>query len=197
LKGRGAGGSCGILLDRDGVINRERPDYVKGWHEFEFLPGVLRALRHVAVLNRPIVVVTNQSVIGRGLASRETVDDIHRRMIAAVEARGGRIDAVLVCPHRPRDGCACRKPRPGLLHRAAQLRGLDLADCYFIGDSLVDLEAAQAAGCRPLLVQSGLQGPRLSALLTGAPGVPLVSDLAGAVATISAAARGRAVARGP
>jgi D-glycero-D-manno-heptose 1,7-bisphosphate phosphatase len=175
----------GILLDRDGVINRERPDYVRRWEEFEFLPGVLGALRRLAVRNWPTAVVTNQSVIGRGLATAEVVHDIHRRMIAAVEAAGGRIDAVFVCPHVPGHGCACRKPLPGLLAQAAEALQLRLAECYFVGDALSDLHSARAAGCRPILVQSGLQGSALPALLKGA-GVPLVADLPSAVAVILA-----------
>ena len=174
----------GILLDRDGVINRERSDYVKHWAEFEFLPGALQALRRLATLAWPILVISNQSAIGRGLATSEAIADIHQRMIAAVAAAGGRIDAVFVCPHHPNDGCVCRKPRPGLLRQAAIAFELRLADCYFIGDTLNDLLAARAVGSRPILVQSGLQGPRLPQLLKGEPDVLLVPDLAHAVAVI-------------
>jgi len=173
-----------IFLDRDGVINRERPDYVKHWGEFEFLPDVLPALSRLADLGWPILVLTNQSAIGRGLATPEAVADIHRRMTAAVVAAGGRIDGVFVCPHHPDAGCACRKPRPGLLKQAAAAFDLRLADCYFVGDALTDLLAARAAGCRPALVQSGLQGFYLPELLQDEPGVPLLPDLAGAAAAI-------------
>jgi D-glycero-D-manno-heptose 1,7-bisphosphate phosphatase len=174
--------AAGVLLDRDGVINRERPDYVKRWDEFEFLPGAIPALRRLAAVAWPIVVITNQSAIGRGLATAEDVADIHRRMAAAVAAAGGGIDAILVCPHQPRDACACRKPRARLLERAAEAFQLRLRDCFFVGDALSDLQAARAAGCRPILVRSGLQGPRLPHLLRGEPGVPLVADLPSAVA---------------
>lgn len=92
----------GILLDRDGVINRERADYVKNWDEFEFLPGALTALRALASLDAPIAVITNQSVIGRGLVDRVVIDAIHTRLCATVRAAGGRIDAVFVCPHAGR-----------------------------------------------------------------------------------------------
>jgi len=176
----------GVLLDRDGVINRERPDYVKDWDEFEFLPGVLPALRRLAILDWPIVVITNQSAVGRGLVTLDTVTDIHRRMKAAVEAAGGRIDAVFVCPHHPDDGCACRKPRSGLLRQAAEVLDLQLVDCYLIGDAPSDLLAARAVGCRPILIQGGVQGCSLPQFLRGEPDVLFVPDLAHAVTMILA-----------
>jgi D-glycero-D-manno-heptose 1,7-bisphosphate phosphatase len=180
----------GVLLDRDGVINRERPDYVKHWDEFEFLPGALSALSHLASLDWPILVITNQSAVGRGLVALEVVADIHRHMTTAVVAAGGRIDGVFVCPHHPDAGCACRKPRPGLLQQAAAAFDLRLADCYFIGDAISDLLAAQAVGCRPVLVRSGLEGPRLPQRLRGHDDVPLLPDLAHAAALILACEAG-------
>lgn len=144
-----------LFLDRDGVINRDRPGYVRSWEEFEFLPGVLEAFRFLASEPLAVVVVSNQSCIGRGLVSRETVDEIHSRMTEAVRRSGGRIDAVYYCPHRPDEDCACRKPRPGLLLRAARELDIDLASSWFIGDDLKDLEAAKAAGVRPVLVRTG------------------------------------------
>ncbi len=144
-----------IFLDRDGVINRSRPDYVKSREEFEFLPGVLEALRHLSVTPYTIVIVSNQSCIGRGLVAKETVDDIHFRMLQVIRRAGGRVDAIYYCPHHPNDGCECRKPRPGLLLRAAEELNLDLAASWLIGDSSSDLEAALAAGVHPILVRTG------------------------------------------
>ena len=144
-----------IFLDRDGVINRDRPDYVKSWAEFEFLPGVLEALRQLAATPYAIVVVTNQSAIGKGLVSQAAVDGIHNQMLAAVDEAGGRIDALYYCPHHPQAGCDCRKPRPGLLMQAAGDLGLDLSQSWLIGDSLRDLQCAVAAGVRPILVRTG------------------------------------------
>jgi len=154
-----------IFLDRDGVINRERADYVKSWHEVELLPGVLTALARLAHIDGPIFVITNQSAIGRGLVTRETVDDIHRRLQGIVVAAGGRLDGFYLCPHHPDDGCACRKPRPGLLQQAAQDHNLMLEKCLFVGDAITDFQAARAAGCAGLLVRSGRQGARLDELL--------------------------------
>jgi len=174
-----------ILLDRDGVINRERADYVKSWAEFAFLPGVLPALARLARLNRPILVITNQSAIGRGIISMETVKEIHAKMRTSVQAAGGRIDGFYVCPHHPAAGCLCRKPRPGLLQQAAAQHGLDLARCVFIGDAITDFQAAQAAGCQSILVRSGRQGEQLPTMLGEHSTVPLVADLAAAVTAMN------------
>lgn len=178
-----------VLLDRDGVINRERADYVKQWREFEFLPGVLPALRTLATLAVPILVVSNQSVIGRGLVSLATVNAIHQQASQVIQQAGGRIDGFFLCPHRPDEGCDCRKPKPGLLLQAAAAFDLCLADCVFVGDAITDYEAALAAGCQALLVQSGRQGPDLPELLPEPRAVAIVRDLAMAVQCITAPAR--------
>lgn len=168
-----------IFLDRDGVLNRERRDYVRDWSQLEFLPGALDAVRALTALALPLIIVTNQSVIGRGLASAAAVVEIHERMREAIERAGGRIDALYCCPHHPAEGCACRKPRPGMLLQAAREHGLDLPRSLFIGDSYTDHLAAQAAGCRSLLVRSGRQGATLASRL-GHTAVPLLADLAAA-----------------
>lgn len=172
-----------IFLDRDGVINENRPDYVKSWEEFHFLPGVLEALRRLSAGSRPVVVVTNQSVVGRGVISPRMLALIHDRMLWEVADAGGRIDALYICPHHPHDGCDCRKPAPGLLRRAAVELGLDLAASVFIGDSFSDVAAARAAGVQPIFVRSGQDGIRLRepAAQTLLDGCPVVDDLAAAV----------------
>ncbi len=182
----------GILLDRDGVINRERADYVKSWDEFVFLPGVLSALQQLATLPYPIVVVTNQSVIGRGLVERRTIDAIHAQAQQMIHAAGGRIDGFLLCPHHPAEGCHCRKPQPGLLQQAAKQYNFALNEAVFVGDAITDYQAALAAGCHSILVQSGRQSTKLLTLLAecrGATGAaahapPLVADLAAAAELI-------------
>jgi D-glycero-D-manno-heptose 1,7-bisphosphate phosphatase len=144
-----------VLLDRDGVINRNRSDYVKSWEEFEFLPGSLEALRMLAEQGARVVVTTNQSAVGRGLLSRGGLDLIHARMTEEIEAHGGRLAAVLCCPHSPDDGCLCRKPQPGLLLEAVDRFQLDPDLCYVVGDSLDDLMAAHAVGMRYVMVLTG------------------------------------------
>lgn len=143
------------FLDRDGVINENRSDYVKAWEEFVFLPGALDALRVLQQAGWTTVVITNQAVIHRNIVPQSVVDEINYRMSRTVEYHGGHIDAVLYCPHRPEEGCGCRKPQPGLLLRAAQRFGLQLDRCYLIGDALTDIAAGRAVGCRCALVQTG------------------------------------------
>jgi D-glycero-D-manno-heptose 1,7-bisphosphate phosphatase len=183
-----------ILLDRDGVINEERADYIKTWHEFRFLPGALDALQRLTRLEIPVLVITNQSAIGRGIIEQATVEEIHRKLMREVESVGGRIDAFFVCPHHPAAGCLCRKPKPGLLLQAAQQFGFALEESLFIGDSITDFEAAHAAGCRSILVKSGRQGASLDkffidAMLPPTLPPPIVADLGTAVDLIFAAYR--------
>ncbi len=176
-------GMRGILLDRDGVINRERADYVKSWDEFVFLPGALRALQRLAALPMPIVVLTNQSVIGRGIASRQTIDDIHGKAQRQIARAGGRIDHVFLCPHHPAEQCECRKPQPGLLQQAAAMFNLTLSESLFVGDAVTDYQAARAVGCQSILVRSGRQGKTLASYFAQQqrePAPPIVADLSAA-----------------
>jgi len=171
-----------VFLDRDGVINRNRPDHVKSWNEFEFLPGALEALKRLAGLGWPVVVVTNQAAIGRGLVDPSEVEEIHRRMVDEVRLFGGRIDAVLYCPHRPDEGCECRKPKLGLLIEASRLLHLDLAASILVGDAESDLLAARAAGCRPVMVRTGRGAAQIEQLrLAEVDDFVAVEDLGGAV----------------
>ncbi len=174
----------GILLDRDGVINRERADYVKCWDEFELLPGALEAIRRLSTLSVPIAVITNQSAIGRGLADRHEIDAIHLRLSELVRRSGGRIDGFFLCPHTPADDCQCRKPRPGLLLQAAERFRLDLSASVFVGDALTDYQAAVNAGCRSLLVRSGRRCAEIDRFATTVPSVHVVDDLSVAAAHI-------------
>jgi len=173
-----------VFLDRDGVICENRPDHVKGWAEFRFLPGTLAALRRLARQPWPLVVITNQGAVRRGLVSAAAVEEIHARMLQEVRRAGGRLDAIYYCPHLPEEGCFCRKPRPGLLFRAAQDLGIDLEGSYFIGDAVTDVEAALAAGCQPILVQTGRGAAHRALVADRYPSVPILHDLPEAVAWI-------------
>jgi len=144
-----------VFLDRDGVICKNRTDHVKSWDEFQFLPGAIPALAELSQLDLPIIVVTNQAAINRGLVSARTVEDIHHRMTAAITAAGGRIDGVFYCPHRPDEDCLCRKPRPGLLLQAAKKMGVQLTGSYMVGDAATDLLAGSRTGADTFLVLTG------------------------------------------
>jgi D-glycero-D-manno-heptose 1,7-bisphosphate phosphatase len=144
-----------IFVDRDGVICENRTDHVKSWDEFKFLPGAKMGLAALSELGLPLIVITNQAIIGRAMVPAIVVDDIHRRMVAEVEASGGRIDRVVYCPHRPEDRCACRKPEPGMLLQAAGDMDIDLSQSYLVGDAAGDLLAGQQVGCQLFLVLTG------------------------------------------
>jgi len=145
-----------VFVDRDGVINRNRSDYVTTLEQFQFLPNALAGLALLAETEYAIVVVTNQSAVGQGLLSEATLSAIHNWMCQCVRAAQGRLDGIYVCPHLRTDNCACRKPRPGLLLQAAEALGLELTTSYLIGDSTVDVDAALRVGSQPILVRTGL-----------------------------------------
>ena len=145
-----------IFLDRDGVIIQNRANYVRSWKDVVFYPQALNALKAVSETSYSIVVVTNQSVVGRGYISRDQADEINSYLVRHVEAAGGRIDAVFMCPHAPSQNCLCRKPRPGLLLQAAERLAIDLGRSIMIGDALTDLAAGRAAGVGQLaLLKTG------------------------------------------
>jgi D-glycero-D-manno-heptose 1,7-bisphosphate phosphatase len=135
-----------IFLDRDGVIIENRPDYVRDWSDVEILPGVPQALS--ALGEYKLVVVTNQSAVGRGLMTLDTAHSINNRLVEEIRKHHGKIDAVYMCPHAPDAQCSCRKPSPGLLIQAARELSLDLSQSWMIGDAWTDLLAGQAAGVR-------------------------------------------------
>jgi D-glycero-D-manno-heptose 1,7-bisphosphate phosphatase len=145
-----------VFLDRDGVINRDSPDYIKSRAEFEFLPGSLEAIRQLSEAGYRPIVVSNQSAVNRGLISINELEAIHRMLAEAVRRAGGRIDDILYCPHRPDENCPCRKPKTGLIRRAAAKHAIDPVLAVFVGDSAKDIECARNAGCRiAVLVRTG------------------------------------------
>ena len=145
-----------IFLDRDGVINRDSPDYIKRWAEFEFLPRSLDALK---ILNQnlfQVIIVTNQSAVSRKMISLRDLNLIHSKLKAAVKAGGGLIQDIFFCPHGPQENCGCRKPKPAMLFTAQQKYRIHLASAYLVGDRAKDIECARLAGCGySLLVKSG------------------------------------------
>ena len=150
----GAGKRPAIFLDRDGVINeRAFGGYVTEWEQFRFIDGISESIAQLAKLNLPIIVISNQACIGKGLLPIASLGEITERFVATLRAVGGRVDAVYYCPHTPEQHCGCRKPRTGLLERAGQEWGLDLNQSILIGDAVSDLEAARALECRAILFQ--------------------------------------------
>jgi D-glycero-D-manno-heptose 1,7-bisphosphate phosphatase len=141
-----------IFLDRDGVINeRVVGGYVTNWGQFQFLDGIIPVLRDLSRLRLPMVVVSNQAGVGKGLMDRAALASITDRFVARLARAGIRIVAVYYCPHTSTAECRCRKPRPGLLLQAAHDWKIDLGSSILIGDSPSDIEAARAAGCRSIL----------------------------------------------
>ncbi len=174
-----------VFLDRDGVINEERSDYVKNWGEFRFLPGALQAIASLTKAGLRIFVISNQSMINRGRASLEDVEEIHRRMKSEIEQAGGVVEGILYCPHTPEENCECRKPRSGLLEKAAKDYGVELERSYLIGDKLSDISAGQAVGCHCVLIQTGEDGAQLAAAQMSTPSnYRLCKGISQAVASI-------------
>ena len=163
-----------IFLDRDGVIIENRPNYVRSWADVVIYPQALEAL--VALRDTPykIIIVTNQSAVGRGIISLETANRINEQLVRVIEERNGRIDATYLCPHTLWEGCACRKPQPGLLLRAAQEHNLDLSRSVMIGDALTDLEAGLAAGFAEVILLGTGRGREQAQLPETAHFAPLL-----------------------
>ena len=144
-----------IILDRDGVINRDSKEFVKSPEEWLPLPGSIEAIARLSQAGYTLAVASNQSGLARGLFDRATLDAMHDKLHGLVNEAGGHIDRIVVCPHGPDDDCDCRKPKPGLLHQLGQHYGQPLEGVIAVGDSLRDLQAAAAVSARPVLVRTG------------------------------------------
>ena len=143
------------IIDRDGVINYDSDQYIKTPAEWKPIPQSLEAIARLNHAGYRVVVATNQSGVGRGLFDMSTLNAIHDKMYRALANVGGRIDALFFCPHIDESNCDCRKPKPGMLLDIAKRFNVDLKNVPFIGDSLKDLQAAQAVGAKPILVRTG------------------------------------------
>lgn len=173
-----------VILDRDGVINRDSKAFVKAAAEWVPLPGSIEAIAALSDAGFTLAVASNQSGLARGLFDRAALRAMHRKLRRLVSAAGGRVDRIVVCPHGPDDGCSCRKPLPGLLHRLARHYDVPLDGVPVIGDSLRDLEAARAAGATPILVRTG-NGTRTESALDGELArIRIYDDLAAAAAAL-------------
>lgn len=176
-----------VVLDRDGVINKESDAFVKSPEEWLPLPGSIAAIAALSKAGFTVAVATNQSGLARGLFNSAALASMHDKMHALVAAEGGFIDRVIICPHGPDDGCSCRKPKPGMLLQLGDHYGAELASVPVIGDSLRDLEAAVAVGARPILVRTG-NGRDTERLLTeGLAGIDVFDDLCAAASALASA----------
>jgi len=172
-----------IILDRDGVINEDSDEYVKSPEEFIPIAGSLEAIAKLNRAGYTVVVATNQSGIARDYFDEATLQAMHEKLRALLDAEGGRIDRIYFCPHGPNDDCDCRKPKPGLLQQILTDYPVAPADVIAIGDSLRDLQAAQAVGVSSILVRTG-KGMKTAAQLEKEPtlaATPVFDNLSQAV----------------
>ena len=172
-----------VILGRDGILNRFRDDHVKAPQEWIPIDGALEAVARLNQAGWHAVLATNQSGIGRGLMDMSSLNAIHRHMMQLLAEKGGRIDAVFICPHAPGDACTCRKPLPGLMQQIALRYGIEhLSRVPMLCDTARDLQAAQAAGCEPHVVRSGraanLSDDEMALWTTGIDGVTVHDNLA-------------------
>ena len=167
------------ILDRDGTINADSAEYIKSPEEWQPLPGALEAIARINHAGWHVVVVTNQSGLGRGLFDVATLNAMHTKMHSMLAAVGARVDAIFYCPHAPEDACRCRKPGPGLFEQISERYGIDLTGFPAVGDSARDLVAGSAVGCVPHLVLTGkgeaFRGRELS--IDFPPGTRVHADL--------------------
>lgn len=160
-----------VVLDRDGTINRASDEFIKSPEEWHPLPGAMEAISRLNHAGYHVVLATNQSGLGRGLFDVAALNAVHSHMIKTLAAAGGRIDAIFYCPHAPDEGCGCRKPWPGLFAQIAERYGVSLQGVPCIGDSLRDMQAAEAAGGAPHLVCTGRHADLLGQAVP--PGFPV------------------------
>jgi D-glycero-D-manno-heptose 1,7-bisphosphate phosphatase len=170
-----------VILDRDGVINQDSEHYIKSPQEWIPIEGSLNAIARLNRAGYRVFVATNQSGIARNLFDIEALHTIHQKMLGELQHLGGTIDAILFCPHGPDDRCDCRKPASGLYLEIGRRTGSKLKGIPVIGDSLRDLQAAQAVGARPILVKTGKGNHTLRNSASELAGISVCADLAEAV----------------
>lgn len=167
-----------VVLDRDGVINEDSDAFIKSAEEWNALRGSIEAIASLCRAGYTVAVASNQSGLARGLFDHAALADMHDKLSGLVEAAGGAIDRIVICPHGPDDGCDCRKPAPGMLEQLAAHYGIDMAGVPVVGDAIRDLEAARAVGARPILVRTGKGSAAEKNLPPQLAGVEILDDLA-------------------
>jgi histidinol-phosphate phosphatase family protein len=143
-----------VFLDRDGTINVER-HHLASVEGMQLLPGAAAGIRLLNQLGCPVVVISNQPVVARGGCSLEMLDTINRRMVELLASEGASLDAIYTCPHSPEDGCACRKPKTGLIEKGRRAFRAELARSFVVGDKCSDIQAGLASGATTFLVRTG------------------------------------------
>ena len=167
-----------VILDRDGVINYDSEYFIKSTNEWHPIDGSLEGIARLSRAGFDIAVATNQSGIGRKLLDVATLELIHRKMLAAARKAGGDIGKIVYCPHLPTAGCDCRKPQPGLLLQLSRNYSVPLTGVPIVGDSVRDIDAAVAAGGRPILVRTGNGTQSEAALAKRGLEIDVYDDLA-------------------
>lgn len=179
-----------IILDRDGVINFDSPDYILSPDQWHPIPGSLTAIARLTAAGIPVTIASNQSALGRGMIDQATFEAIHAKMMHAIEQAGGKVAHVAYCPHGPDDDCACRKPKAGLILECLDALAIRSSahETLMIGDSLRDVEAAHVAGVPAILVQTGYGDAAKILEKAGQidPGIAAYPDLAAAVDAVLA-----------
>jgi D-glycero-D-manno-heptose 1,7-bisphosphate phosphatase len=173
-----------VVLDRDGTINHDSDQYIKSPAEWKPIKGSLEAIARLTQAGFRVVVATNQSGLARGLFDMAALNAIHDVLQRAVHHAGGRIDAIFFCPHADQSGCECRKPRPGMLLEIGKRLNVPMEGVPVVGDSLRDLQAAAAAGARPVLVLTG-KGKQTRAAGGLPAGTEVYADLAAVAAQLA------------
>ncbi|BAL23073.1 D-glycero-beta-D-manno-heptose 1,7-bisphosphate 7-phosphatase [Azoarcus sp. KH32C] len=174
-----------IILDRDGVINFDSEQFIKSPDEWKPLPGSLEAIARLNQWGWRVVVASNQSGVGRGLFGMDTLNAINEKMVKSLAQVGGRLDAIFFCPHAADSTCDCRKPKPGLFLQIAERFNVVLDNVPCVGDSLRDLQAGVAVGCKPYLVLTG-KGQKTREDPALPEGTLIYPDLAAVVADLTA-----------
>jgi len=180
-----------VILDRDGVINRDSDAYIRSPDEWHPIAGSIEAIAELSTAGFDVAVATNQSGVGRKFIDLPTLKAIHENMRRQVREAGGNISMIVYCPHRPDDGCDCRKPEIGLFLQLSRRLGVPLDGVPMIGDSLRDIDAARASGGRPILVMTGNGAETASALCESNQVVESFSDLGEAASFLIAESRDR------
>jgi D-glycero-D-manno-heptose 1,7-bisphosphate phosphatase len=144
-----------VFLDRDGVLNRDSPEFIKTPEELHLIPGAAQSVARLNQAGLLTIVISNQSGIARGLLTEDDLDAMHLKLCKAIAEVGGNITDVYYCPHMPGDGCPCRKPAPGMVYQAGTDYNVDLTRSFLVGDKVDDISCGASAGCKTILVLTG------------------------------------------